>query len=237
MWTEDIFGVKKPIIAMLHLLPLPGDPSYDEAGGIEKVLNRAMHDLEALQNGGVDGVLISNEFSLPYQRSVDTQVVASMARIIGQMKDKIKIPYGVDDLGLWEFNYGEIVRHRKAVGAMGVKALFNIVPEAAAYLAERDIVSIAKSTVFNCKPDGLCVSGLTAGASTDSQTLRKVKDAVGENLVFANTGVRLENVEEQLSIADGAVIGTTFKRDGQFYNEVDEARVKKFMEKVKELRK
>ena len=47
----------------------------------------------------------------------------------------------------------------------------------------------------------------------------------------------LENVEEQLSIADGAVIGTTFKRDGQFYNEVDEARVKKFMEKVKELRK
>ena len=267
MWTEDIFGVKKPIIAMLHLLPLPGDPSYDEAGGIEKVLNRAMHDLEALQNGGVDGVLISNEFSLPYQRSVDTQVVASMARIIGQMKDKIKIPYGVDvlwdpykvfdlavavdakfvrevftgayasDLGLWEFNYGEIVRHRKAVGAMGVKALFNIVPEAAAYLAERDIVSIAKSTVFNCKPDGLCASGLTAGASTDSQTLRKVKDAVGENLVFANTGVRLENVEEQLSIADGAVIGTTFKRDGQFYNEVDEARVKKFMEKVKELRK
>ncbi len=49
---------------MLHLLPLPGDPSYDEVGGIEKVLNRAMHDLEALQNGGVDGVLISNEFSL-----------------------------------------------------------------------------------------------------------------------------------------------------------------------------
>ena len=32
MWTEDIFGVKKPIIAMLHLLPLPGDPSYDEVG-------------------------------------------------------------------------------------------------------------------------------------------------------------------------------------------------------------
>ena len=46
MWTEDIFGVKKPIIAMLHLPPLPGDPSYDEAGGIEKVLNRAMHDLK-----------------------------------------------------------------------------------------------------------------------------------------------------------------------------------------------
>lgn len=267
MWTEDIFKVKKPVIAMLHLLPLPGDPSYDEEGGMEKVINRAERDLDALQKGGVDGILISNEFSLPYQRNVDTQVVASMARIIGQMKDKIKIPYGVDvlwdpykvfdlavavdakfvrevftgayasDLGLWELNYGEIVRHRKAVGAMEVKALFNIVPEAASYLGERDVVEIAKSTVFNCQPDGLCVSGLTAGASTDSQTLRKVKEAVDSTMVFANTGVRLENVEEQLSIADGAVIGTTFKKEGQFFNEVDEDRVRAFMSKVKELRK
>ena len=59
---------------------------------------------------------------------------------------------------------------------------------------------------------------------------------IKENEATVNE-ITLENVEEQLSIADGAVIGTTFKRDGQFYNEVDEARVKKFMEKVKELRK
>jgi predicted TIM-barrel enzyme len=36
--------------------------------------------------------------------------------------------------------------------------LYNIVPEAAKYLADRDIVDIAKSTVFNCHPDALCVS-------------------------------------------------------------------------------
>lgn len=65
MWTQEIFGVKKPIIAMLHMLPLPGDPAYDAEGGLEKVIRRAEHDLLALQNGGVDGILISNEFSLP----------------------------------------------------------------------------------------------------------------------------------------------------------------------------
>lgn len=266
MWTKEIFKVDKPIIAMLHLLPLPGDPNYDEEGGMEKVLNRAIHDLEALQNGGVDGILISNEFSLPYQTNVDTQVVATMARLIGQMMPRIKVPFGVDvlwdpykvfdlavavdakfvrevftgayagDLGLWQFDYGEIVRHRKSIGAMGVKALFNIVPEAAKYLADRDIVSVAKSTEFNCQPDAFCVSGLTAGASTDTQILKKVKEAVKKTPIFANTGVRLENVEEQLQIADGAVIGTTFKRDGEFFNEVDEERVKVFMEKVKKMR-
>jgi len=266
MWTKEIFKVNKPIIAMLHLLPLPGDPNYDEEGGMEKVLNRAIHDLEALQNGGVDGILISNEFSLPYQTNVDTQVVATMARLIGQMMPRIKVPFGVDvlwdpykvfdlavavdakfvrevftgayagDLGLWQFDYGEIVRNRKSIGAMGVKALFNIVPEAAKYLADRDIVSVAKSTEFNCQPDAFCVSGLTAGASTDTQILKKVKEAVKKTPIFANTGVRLENVEEQLQIADGAVIGTTFKRDGEFFNEVDEERVKVFMEKVKKMR-
>lgn len=266
MWTKDIFKVEKPIIAMLHLLPMPGDPNYDEEGGINKIIARAEKDMMALQNGGVDGILISNEFSLPYQTEVDTSVVATMARVIGELKDQFTVPYGVDvlwdpykvfdlavavdakfvrevftgvyasDLGLWNLEYGKIVRHRKAVSAMNVKALFNIVPEAAKYLADRDIVGTAKSTVFNCLPDAICVSGLTAGASTDAQVLKTVKDTISDTIVFANTGVRLENVEEQLSIADGAVIGTTFKRDGQFYNEVDEARVKVFMDKVKEIR-
>lgn len=28
MWTQDMFGVEKPIIALLHLDALPGDPGY-----------------------------------------------------------------------------------------------------------------------------------------------------------------------------------------------------------------
>ena len=104
-------------------------------------------------------------------------------------------------------------------------------------MADREIEDVAKSTVFNNKPDALCVSGLTAGAMTDSQILKRVKDVVPDTVVFANTGVRYENVEQQLSIADGAVVGTTFKYDGVFDNHVDQERVKKFMDKVKDFRK
>ncbi len=80
------------------------------------------------------------------------------------------------------------------------------------YLGNRDICSIAKSTVFNNHPDALCVSGLTAGTRTDSALLKRVKETVPDTVVLANTGVCLENVEEQLSIADGCVTATTFKR-------------------------
>ncbi|NLM53355.1 MAG: BtpA/SgcQ family protein [Firmicutes bacterium] len=266
-WIQETFNTNKPIIAMCHFKALPGDPGYDKAGGMKKVVEAARHDLLALQEGGVDAVMFSNEFSLPYLTDVHTVTVAAMARVIGELMDDIEVPYGVNvlwdpkrsldlavavdakfvreiftgvyasDFGLWNTNCGEAVRHQHAIGAENVKLLFNIVPEAAKYLADRDLVSVAKSTVFNAKPDGLCVSGLTAGAETDAQLISLVKQTVPQTAVFANTGVRMENVEEQLSIADGAVVGTAFKVDGVFENPVDVNRVKLFMDKVKAFRK
>ncbi|GBF74863.1 sgc region protein SgcQ [Paenibacillus sp. 598K] len=265
-WLQELVGVDKGIIAMCHLQPLPGDPHYDEAKGMDYVVEAARADLLALQNGGVDAVMFSNEFSLPYLTDVRTETVAAMARVIGELMRDIRIPYGVNvlwdakksldlaaatgaqfvreiftgvyasDFGLWNTKVGETIRHQKALGASNVKLLFNIVPEAAQYLAHRDIESIARSTVFNNRPDALCVSGLIAGAETDTQLLKRVKDTVPQTVVLANTGMRLDNVETQLSVADGAVVGTTFKKDGVFENAVDEKRVKAFMDKVKGFR-
>ena len=262
-WLKEIFHTEKAVIAMCHLDPLPGDPYFDKEGGMQKVIEHAKQDLLALQEGGVDGVMFSNEFSLPYLTDVKTETVASMARVIGELQPYITVPYGVNvlwdpvksldlavavnakfvreiftgvygsDFGLWNTNVGATIRHQRAIGAENVKLLLNIVPEAAAYLGDRDITSIAKSTVFNNRPDALCVSGLTAGVETDSAILKKVKETVKDTVVFANTGVRLSNVEEQLLIADGAIVGTTFKQEGRFENHVDVNRVKEFMDKVK----
>jgi len=266
-WVQDVFGVRKPIIAMCHLRAMPGDPGYDPARGVGWVIDMARRDLDALQAGGVDAVMFSNEFSLPYVIKEDIITVATMARVIGELSSEVKVPYGVNvlwdpmasvdlavatgarfvreifsgvyasDFGLWNTSGGEVVRHQHAIHGQGVRLLYNIVPEAATYLASRDVADIARSTVFNTNPDALCVSGITAGVEASASVLRKVKQAVPETVVFANTGVRLANVEEQLSVADGAVVGTTFKRDGHTWNEVDQDRVKAFMQKVKSLRR
>ena len=34
MSAKELFGVEKPIIALLHLRALPGDPAYNKAGGL-----------------------------------------------------------------------------------------------------------------------------------------------------------------------------------------------------------
>lgn len=265
-WIKETFGTKKPIIAMCHLQAMPGDPYYDKGKGMKEVLRLARKDMLALQKGGVDAIMFSNEFSLPYLTTVRTETVASMARIIGELSDEIEIPYGVNclwdpiasldlavatdakfvreiftgvyasDFGLWNTNCGNVIRHQHEIGAEDVKLLFNIVPEAAQYLTDRSIESIAKTTVFNCKPDALCVSGATAGAETNLDVLSRAKSVVGNTPVFANTGCRKDTIEKTLAISDGAVVGTTFKFDGKFENAADYDRVKEFMDIVHSFR-
>lgn len=265
-WLKETIGTEKAIIAMLHLQAMPGDPGYNKEKGMKWVIEKAKEDLDALQEGGVDAVMFSNEYSLPYLTKVKTETVAAMACVIGELKPYISIPYGVNvlwdpkasldlaaavdgkfvreifsgvyasDFGLWNTNCGEVVRHQHEIGAENVKLLFNIVPEAAKYLAERDLRQIAKSTVFNCRPDALCVSGLTAGSPTDMTQLKEVKAEVPDTVVLANTGCRKETIEGLLSVADGAVVATTFKYDGKFENQVDRKRVKEFMDVVKKFR-
>lgn len=36
-WIQDMFGTDKALIGLCHFLALPGDPLYDEDGGMEKV--------------------------------------------------------------------------------------------------------------------------------------------------------------------------------------------------------
>ena len=265
-WIKETFGVDKPIIAMCHVRSLPGDPYFDADGGMEKIIDQARAEFLALQEGGVDAVMFSNEFSLPYLTKVESVSTACMARIIGELKNEIKIPFGVNmlwdpyasldlaaatgakfireimsgvyasDYGLWDTDPGAIVRHQMRLGLKDVKLLWNIVPEAAKYLADRPIEQIAKTTVFNNRPDVICVSGITAGAATDTDVLARVKNAIPNTAVFANTGCKVHTIEKILAIADGAVVGTTFKKDGLFDNHVELDRVKEFMDKVNEVR-
>ena len=266
-WLSETFHTVKPIIAMCHLQPLPGDPYYDEEGGMDKVVELARKDLHALQDGGVDGIMFSNEFARPYLTKMEPITLAAMAYVIGQLRNEITVPYGVNclwdpiasldvakatggsfireiisgvyasDFGLWNTNSGATARHRHRIGADDIKMMYNIVPEAAKYLADRDIGQIAKTTEFNCRPDAICVSGLTAGAETDTQVLTKVKQSVKKTPVLCNTGCNKDNIIRQLQASDGAVCATTFKVDGVFENPVDYNRVKEFMDIVKQYRK
>ena len=265
-WIKEMFGVEKPILAMCHLRALPGDPAYDKAGGMYYVIDCARKDLHALQDGGVDGVIFSNEFSLPYMSNVEPITIASMTRVIAEIRKEITVPYGmnvissamlsldmavaleakfirapitgsyVSPAGGGNLNAGEIMRHKMAIGGDDIRILSYVVPEGCDYPAPRSLGDLARIAEFRAQMDVICVAGMVAGNPPDTQDVTIVRNAVKKTPVFVNTGCNINTIRDQLDASDGAVVATTFKYDGVFENLVDVNRVKAFMDVVKQYR-
>ena len=246
LWTEELFGVKKPIISMLHLDPLPGDPRWKESDSLDVVIEHARHDLHALQDGGVDGILFSNEFSLPYERSMNFVTPATMAFIIGNLRSEIRVPFGVDaisdgaacielaaatncdfvrgtfhgvyvgDGGFYNNDFSKLQRRRTELHLQKLRMLYFINPESDRAMDPRPLAEIASSTIFKAHPDGLCISAQAAGQDVDEDLMASVKAKNPEVCVLCNTGCRPNTIEAKLATSDGAVVGTYFKEGGQF---------------------
>lgn len=265
-WLETMFGTHKPVIAMLHLDALPGDPRFGRDGSMAAVAAQARRDLDALQDGGVDAVLFSNEFSLPYQRKVSPVTVAAMGRVVGELMSAIRVPFGVDvisdatasielaaatgaqfvrgtftgayvgDGGIQNTDVAATLRRRSDLGLYDLRLLYFVNQESDVYINDRDISSITRSIVFKCAPDGLCVSGESAGSAAGSELIAQVKAAAGAVPVFANTGCTAQTIAAKLAACDGAVVGTAFKADGDFNQHVDVRRVAELMTAAKAYR-
>src|SRR5512147_785447 len=204
---ERTFGVRKPIIAMLHLTALPGRPWHDAAAGVGKAVDVVGRDLAILQDAGVDGVMFCNEADLPYQIQVGPEIVAGMASVVGQLKRDIRVPFGVNllwdpiaslavaratgasfirevmtgvyesDLGMIEPKIGEIGGYRMAIGAQNVLLFDNIQPEFASAIGRRSVADRAKGAAF-LGVDAILISGPAAGTSMAMDDLRAAKAAV-----------------------------------------------------------
>ena len=259
------FGTSRPVIAMLHFPALPGRPRHNRELGRAHLVDIVGRDLETLQAAGVDGVLFCNEADIPYQLKVGPEITAAMAAVIGELLASVRVPFGVNilwdakaslavaratgagfirevltgvyesDLGMIAPSIGDLAGYRTAIGADDVAFFDNISPEFSSALGTRGIADRARGAAF-LGVDAILISGPAAGVPFAMSDLQTAKDAVPDVPVFANTGVNLGNVGGILRIADGAVIGTHFKVDGNTWNPVDGARVKRFMDKVRRLR-
>lgn len=260
---ETLFGRSKPVIAMMHLLPLPGRPLYDSQGGMAAIVDALRRDLDILQAGGVDGLLFCNEGDRPYPLHTDRAPIAAMAAVIGELRPQIRLPYGVDllwdpmaalavaqavrasfvrevftgvydsDMGLWHPDAAAALDYRRQIGAGDVRLFFNIEPEFARPVSQRPIGALARSVVVSSLADAILISGAMAGAETNLDHIREAKAAVPATPVLANTGVKIETVRATLAVADGVIVGTGLKYDGYTWNPVDPDRVHRFMDEVR----
>jgi membrane complex biogenesis BtpA family protein len=263
---EDVFGQVKPVIAMVHFGALPGSPLHDAGRGVEGIIVDAVADLDKLQAAGFDAVMFGNENDRPYEFQVDTASTATMAYVIGRVRDQISVPFGVNvlwdpqstlalaaatgaafvreiftgtyasDMGPWAPDAGAAMRYGMRIGTQDVVKLFNVSAEFADSLDTRSLADRARSTVVSSVPDAVLVSGAITGEPAAMSDLEAVKLALPKTPVLANTGVKHDTVADVLAVADGVIVGSSLKVDGDTWAAVDAARATDFMDRVRATR-
>jgi len=132
---------------------------------------------------------------------------------------------------------GKAMRYRDRLGRRDLALLYNVSAEFAYSLDQRPLPDRARSAVFSSIPDAILVSGAITGEAAKLADLEAVKAVLPQTPVLANTGVKHATVKEVLRIADGCIVGSSLKVDGQTWNAVDADRAAEFMRLVRETRK
>ena len=90
-----------------------------------------------------------------------------------------------------------------------------------------DIAETARAAEFFLS-DGLIVTGKETGMAADISDIDQVRTTV--NLpVIVGSGVTVENVSSYVSKVDAMIVGSHFKRDGRWYNDVEKEKAERFM--------
>ncbi len=257
MWTKELFKTDKPIIALLHLDSLPGEPGFK--GNIDEIMDHAAADLDALQSGGVDGVLIANEYCFPITPNTSTVTLMAMSAVIGSLKKMLKVPFGTNIVydpentikmaaalgasyvrsafggsytgayGMHNVNFGDMVRLTYSLGHPEIKLLCKFNPEGDTRLGDPSTEQNVEAFCEGGFVGGLCVSGPGAGKAANMDYLKEVAKLakLKKVPVFCNTGCRHDTIQDILEIADGACVGTALKGEN---GRVDINKVRSFME-------
>jgi len=84
--------------------------------------------------------------------------------------------------------------------------------------------------------EAIVTTGEGTGIETPIQKLKYFRKYLGNFPLIVGAGVTLENAYEQLSITDGAIIGSYFKPKKDTHAKVDRELVKEFMDRVRNIR-
>jgi len=257
---RSIFPGDKPLIAMVHLPPLPGTPLYDAKRGVTGLVEDVRRDLDILVDAGFDGLLFCNEGDRPYELNAGLESAAVMARVVNECAPD-GTPFGVDflwdarcalavavatdadfmrevatgvwesDMGLWRTDAAALLRERRRLDAGDLAILMNVTPEFASPIGQRTPAQTARSAVVSSLADAILVSGPMAGAEPGRALIEEVREAVPPEVpVLLNTGAKAATIAEYLRVADGCIVGSDLKVDGGTWNPVDPERAKRFVD-------
>lgn len=237
---QKIFRKKnKIVIGALHFSHLLG---YKEFAGFKKILQDAVCDLHALEGGGVDGIILENNYGLTPE-FVETPTAVSMSYLIGEIRKMTKLPLGVNVL--WNdyktafalaktYNLqfirvpvfvdevepycGKIVGDAKKVletrKSLDAEsvAIFADIHVKHARLLSKDSLSVSAKNAVKAGADAVIVTGAWTGKKPSEEDLATVRKAIGDHPIMVGSGADKDNIADLFKIADSVIVSTSLKK-------------------------
>ncbi len=260
---EEVFRVEKPLIAVVHLPPLPGSPIYVD--DFESIIERGVKDAEAAVAGGADAVIVENFGDRPLRKRPKRATVAALAIIAREVARAVDVPVGVNvlrndavsavviahvsggkfirvnaftdvvasDQGLLEPKAWDVYAEMRFLGAK-IAVLADILVKHGRTLSPPEPEDAARSAAYRGLASAIIVTGKETGAPPDPELLKRVKRAV-DVPVLIGSGIRPDNVRLYAE-ADGFIVGTYLHREGRIELPIDEDRVREVARALRELR-
>lgn len=266
MELKQLFQKPKPIIGMVHLLPLPGAPGY--RGNISEIYDQALWEAKVLAENGIDGMIVENLGDAPYQIGEPApEQLSLMAAITREVTRSVSIPVGVNvQFNAWKAEMAiastcgaSFVRVEVFVDTvvsgqglvtpcsaeitryrkqLGAKGVYLWADIQTKYTTNLVPQSLSQSAIDarNAGADCLIVTGAATGQATPLNSILEVKEVCALP-IFVGSGTKISNISETLKIADGVIIGSALKENGVAENKVSETATKEFVKAVNNARK
>ncbi|MEY2428451.1 MAG: uncharacterized protein QOJ40_1336 [Verrucomicrobiota bacterium] len=142
----------------------------------------------------------------------------------------------VGGAGLIEGCAGKLLRQRKELGCEQVRIFGDVKKKhcSHALTADLDILDEVKQAEFFLV-DGVIVTGARTTEPPATAELRRVKRHARVPVIIGS-GMTAENIKRYFPLADGFIVGSTFRQDGQFLGILERKRLDAFMAVFRRLR-
>lgn len=260
MDLNPIFKTDRPIIGVVHLMPLPTSPRW--GGNLKSVIERAEQEAVALASGGVHGIIVENFFDAPFTReAVDPAVVSAMSIVIQRLMNLVTLPIGINVLrndalsamAIASCVKAHFIRVNVLTGVMAtdqgliegqahqllryrrelgsdVKILADVLVKHARPLGSPNLTTAVQETIQRGLADGIILSGWATGSPPSLEDLELASAAAEGTPVFIGSGANWENIPRLIQAADGVIVSSSLKRRGQISQPIDPIRVSQFVE-------
>lgn len=97
--VQEIFGINKVLIGMIHCPAFPGSPRYRGAD-MNVIYDACMRDAEACIEGGLHGLVIENHGDIPFSKPDDIgpETTGFMSVVTDRIASAIGVPLGINVL-------------------------------------------------------------------------------------------------------------------------------------------